>query len=175
MTVRLQGDIEGLAQTLKEIGKVDKSLRRAMGKEIRAAADPLKKAAQRRLPDAPLSGWTSGRYAYSQAKARSGVKIKIGGRGRSSGGTGSVFGGTTESPLVTMVQSNAGGAVYDMAGRKSSGTSPQGRAFISGLNRHGGGSRSMWPAAEEQLSTVEKTVEAAVKSVEKQANIRLRA
>jgi hypothetical protein len=175
MVARLQGDIEGLARTLKEVGKIDKSLRRALGKEIRNAADPLKKAAQQRLPDTPLSGWTSGRYEYSQAKARSGVKIKIGGRGRSSGGSGFLTGGTTESPLVTMVQSNAGGAVYDMAGRKSSGSTPSGRSFIAGLNRQGGGSRSMWPAAEEQLGTVEKAVEAAVKSVEKQANVRLRA
>lgn len=169
----MAAQVEGVRETLRELGKVDKSLRRAVGKQIRSAAAPLQAGARSKLPDSPLSNWTTGRYAYDAGAARSGVIIKLGG-GRGPSGGGGVIGSASVIPLVTMQQKNAGGAVYDMAGRRSSGKSPQGRAFIAGLNRSGQASRSMWPAAEEQRPAVEKAVVAAIRDMERVTNERLR-
>lgn len=169
------GQVEGLPQALRELGKVDRKLRTRVGKQIRTAANPLRTAAQALYPANPLSNWRYGRYAYDQGAARSGVKIKLGGRTGSGGGAQLQVFGMKTIPLVTMIQRNAGGAVYDMAGRQSSGVGPQGRAFVAGLNRHGRASRTMWKAAESKLDVVTKAVEKAVTDVERQVNARLRA
>jgi hypothetical protein len=66
-------------------------------------------------------------------------------------------------PLLTLRQKNAAGAIYDMAGRRSSGSTDAGRVFIRVLNQRGGpASRTMWPGAEEAMPVVVRQVEAAI-------------
>lgn len=157
--------VEGVRETLKALKEFDPKLRRATNKRIRNSVRPLQDAARARLPGLPLSGWMSGRYGYDQSAARKGVKAQIGGRGRS---------GRTTWPLITVRQTNAGAAVFDMAGRRSSGSSPQGAAFIRGLNRSASASRSMWPAAEEKIDVVRGDVLAAIEDASKLVNRDLR-
>ena len=151
-------EVRGVREAMKTLREIDPRLRRESAKSIRTAAQPLVNAARSKVPGSPpLSGWTRGRYAFNGTKAKRGVKAKVGGRARKSSATWD---------LVTLIQADAGGAVYDMAGRRSAGKSPQGRAFISGLKGRGGGaSRTLWPAAEEQLPAVQSAVEAAVREV----------
>lgn len=162
--------IEGVRETLAALKDFDPKLRRATDRTIRKAAQPLKSAAQSKIPGQALSGWSSGRYAFDGANARAGVRLKLGG-----GVSKRVARSTSTWPLLTMSQSNAGGSVFDMAGRRSSGNSPQGIAFISALNaRFGGASRSMWPAAEEKLPEVQASVASAVDEAAAQINRQLR-
>lgn len=158
--------VEGGAATLKALRQFNPKLRRATDRKIRRAADPLRRAVQARLPGVALSGWTTGRYAYAGSSARAGVKVRIGGKGRRS---------KTTWPLVTLQQRDAGGSVFDMAGRRSRGRTPQGVAFIANLNaRFGTASRSMWPAAEQNLGPVRAQVVAAIDEASKQVNVQLR-
>jgi hypothetical protein len=65
--------------------------------------------------------------------------------------------------LLTLKQTNAAGAVFDMAGRSSGGTTPQGQNMIRVLNdRFQGASRSMWKGAEAALPEIEQLVSDAI-------------
>ena len=89
-----------------------------------------------------MAGWNS------RGKTRNKVVIKTGGKRRSDG----------SYLLVAVVQTDAMGAIYDMAGRKSSGNTPAGRAMIANLNKIHGASRGMWPAAEQELPAIQQVV-----------------
>lgn len=158
-------EVEGIRETLRTLKTLDKKLERESRKAMRAAVAPLQSGARSRLVAQPLSGWTSGRYAYDQGAASKGVKVRVG---------GSASKRKASWPLVTMTQSNAGGSVFDIAGRSSSGKSPQGRAFIAGLNRYGAASRSMWASAEDNLDEVRKGVLEAIEATERTLNSALR-
>ncbi len=158
--------VEGVREALKALKEIDPKLRTATNKRVRKSVVPLQNAVRARIPGVALSNWNSGRYGFEGGAAASGVKVKI-------GGSKSAKKMTWE--LVTLRQSNAGGSVFDMAGRKSSGGSPQGRAFISNLNsRFGAASRSMWPAAEAELPRVQANVLEAVNDVAKLTNRELK-
>lgn len=155
--------VTGVRETLAALKSIDKKLERESRKRMRAAVAPLQNAARALIPsDPPMSGWTRGRYAFDGAKAKSGVKVVVGGRAAK---------GKNVWPLVTMNQTNAAGAIYDMAGRRSGGSSASGRQFIANLNRHGRASRSMWKAAEGPgLKDVQKQVVEAVNDASKAVN-----
>jgi hypothetical protein len=65
-----------------------------------------------------------------------------------------------------MVMGNPAGAVYDIAGRKTSGMTPQGRALIAKLDRQLKASRVMWRAAERHLPDVQQGVTDAIIDME---------
>lgn len=162
-----QGRVTGVRETLAALKQFDPQLERDLRKEIRSIVSPLRSEAQRRIPSAPpLSGWTRGRYAFDGGAARAGVRVQVGGRASKR---------KRVWPLVTLKQTNAGGAVFDIAGRRSSGSSPAGRAFIAGLNRrHGRASRSMWKAAEGKLPQIRSEVEDAIEAASKTVNRKLK-
>lgn len=155
--------VVGVRDTLAKLKKVEPKLRRQVTSQMRRAAKPVQRGIQNQIPtQTPMSGWTSGRYGFDGGAARKGVKIKAGGRASRKK---SVW------PLLSIEQRNAGGAVFDMAGRRSSGNTPSGRAFIRTLNaRHGRASRSMWKGAEAKLPEVQKEVLRALATASKSIN-----
>lgn len=157
---------EGGADAIKALRDLEPKLKRETRANIRNAAKPLQSAIQSLIPsDTPMSGWTSGRYAFDGGAAKKGVKIQIKTTGRKKAATWD---------LVTIKQTNAGGAVFDMAGKRSGGNGT-GVQFIANLrNRNGGASRSMWRGAEGQLPAIRKNVEAAVMKAALVTNTRLR-
>lgn len=154
-----------MRETLAALKKLEPKLQRSARKQMRDAVGPLQSLARSKLADQPLSGWKYGRYAYDHSSASAGVKVRVGG---AASARRSVW------PLVTMTQTNAGGAVFDIAGRRSQGNSPQGRAFIAGLNRYGQASRSMWAAAEEGIEDVRENVLKAIDEASRQVNADMR-
>lgn len=155
--------VVGYREAVRDLKKVDPQLQRDLNKTMRRAAAPLVEGVRRRLPQsAPMSGWTSGRYAYDASIARRGVKAQVGGRAST---RRSVW------PLLAVTQKDAGGSVFDIAGRRSAGNSPQGQAFIRTLNnRYGRASRSMWPGVEKNMEAVQKEVLAAIDDTAKTIN-----
>jgi len=156
-------EVEGVAEVLRALGKVDPELRKATINNMKKAGEPMAQDARSLFPSAsPLSNWGNwttpkGRVIgpYNPAKVKRGVKIAY---------RGSKVRGSDKNtiPLLTMRQTDAAGAIVDMAGRRSAGNSPQGRAFIRGLNRDGIASRAMWPAAERNMDRVTAAVEDAI-------------
>lgn len=150
-------EIDGAAAAIKTLGKVDPELRKAVIKSLKTAAQPMEESARRLLPATrPLSNWEKWRGGYDPKKVARSIKVAF---------RGSKVKGARDPdkiPLLTLRQKDAAGAIYDMAGRRSTGNTPQGQAFIRNLNRQGPASRYMWPGAEAAMPLVIRQVEEAV-------------
>jgi hypothetical protein len=138
--------VYGVRDTIKELKFVEPKLRANITREAKRAAEPLRANAQSRVPTtAPMSGWQN---MWTPANTR--VTVRFGGRAK---GDKEVW------PLLRLMHAKKDGAMFDMSGRKSSGTPGRGEQFITNLNREGGdASRSLWPAAEAMLHIVQTVV-----------------
>lgn len=158
MSIGATMKVEGVTAALKTLRQLDAEFQKQVKKDIRAAAKPLQQKAREYVPlEPPLSGFsrswtrsTGGTVAgwNARGKTRNKVVIKTGGKRRRDG----------TYLLVAVVQTDAMGAIYDMAGRKSSGNVASGAAMIRNLNKIRSASRGMWPAAEQELPHVQQVV-----------------
>jgi hypothetical protein len=162
--------IRGLNQALDTLRKVDPRLYREGQKMLRKRAKPLVDAARSGVPrQSPLSGWKTGSgrggggFPNWETSAQRKINLRVR-RERVSG-----MGG--RRVLVRVVQGSAAGAVFDMAGRKNRGNPIDKSLSSVGF---GSASRSMWPAAEANLDSVERGVREAVEEMEKYINSELR-
>lgn len=153
---------------------VDPDLRKQAIKELKGAAAPLQAAARELIPDSrPLTNWYNWpkrgkNTGWDSAQAKRGVKVAFR-SGRVRGQTRDVF------PLLTLIQSNPAGAIYDIAGRSTRGKTVAGQNFIIGLEREGGkASRTMWPAVEKNVGRIEGDVEQAAERIMDAATRKLR-
>ena len=114
MSLATSVEITGLKQAMTELGKMDKSARFKAAAKIKASSPALLENVRAQFPAdigvTTIHGWApskkgGGRLAYDKAKVDKGVQIVIGGRARP---------GVT--PLVTLVQKDAAGALFSMAG-----------------------------------------------------------
>ena len=171
--------IRGLEETLRVLKQIDPELYKESRKRIKNDAKPMIQAAKDKLPDVPMSGWgvsrarmqdikgrktlrtASGFPVYNPASAKRGVTLSIRNKRRKG------YGG--RSLLVAMVQNDAGGMIFDYA-RQSSNNN----LFVKGLNsRNPKPSRYMWKAAEENMGSVNASLRASIRDVEKTINRRL--
>ena len=158
MAVSSSIEVNGVADAIKILQRVNPELKKQTVKSMKAAAAPVEEAARRLVPDVrPLSGWTSWKGGFDPVKVRRAIKVAFRGtKVRDSRDPNKI-------PLLTLRQKNAAGAIYDMAGRRSSGSTDAGRVFIRELtNRGGPASRTMWPGAEAGMPAVVKQVEEAI-------------
>ena len=162
--------IEGLPELFRDLGKIDPELRKAAVKNVRRSGERIRNAARGNIPgEPPMSGWRRvrgrrGRWTWNPGQSRSRIRVKV--------GTGSVR--TGDIKLLRIVQSDAAGSIYDMAGRRSGGSSPNGAQFIRNLNRKGRASRTMWPAAEANRDEVEQDLRQAIDDMADTVNRKLR-
>lgn len=146
-------------------------------KDLEAAAKPLRDYVAAGFPDKPMAQWTlygrtvKGRKAkdaagpsfprYQITKVRSGVKVKIGGR---------KVRRTNSFPIMRIIQSNAAGQIYDLAGE----TKTIGReSFISNVNKGGQRSRVMWKRTALAFPKIEGAVMASLHQIEKRFSIEI--
>jgi hypothetical protein len=155
-------EIYGLKTALAEIGKLDsKSKFKAMNK-IKSAGGQMVSEVRGYYPDdkPPLSGMTPSkkggtRLAYDPKKVRKGVTIQVGGR--------SINGNI---PLVTLIQKDAGGAFFDIAGLRN-----EGSQFVKDLNAgFGPAQRGMWRARKYIYGQATQDILAAIEEVMKSVN-----
>lgn len=142
MSVDVSMELFGVRDALAELRRIDPKLRAAAVKKVKAAGAPLAAAAAENYPPkVDLRGWQStGRLGYSGSKARSGVKVQVGGRTPR---------GANRYPIVTLVQGNAGAALYDIAGlrggtkaRRGPGRRPNFVPLMDSV--YGNAQRGMW-------------------------------
>ena len=114
MSLATSVEITGLKQAMTELGKMDKSARFKAAAKIKASSPAMLENVRAQFPaDIGITmshGWApskkgGSRLAYDKTKVDKGVQIVIGGRARP---------GVT--PLVTLVQKDAAGALFSMAG-----------------------------------------------------------
>jgi len=162
--------VEGLPELFRDLGRIDPELRKAAVKRVYAVGQIIRNEARTRVPaDAPMSGWqrrrgARGKWVWNPSRSRSRIRVKV--------STGSVK--KDEIRLIRVIQSDATGSIYDMAGRKSGGRSDRGRQFVQNLNRRGRASRTMWPAAEAKESEIERALREAIDDMADTVNRRMR-
>ena len=135
----------------KLLKQADPELRRNMDKEIRSILTPVSSLAKSKAASAQgLSGWRanadqSGKWAdraWSSSQAAQGISVRQGGK-RSKG--------SATSAAWRITNKSAPGAIYELAGKKSHGTTPAGVAFVRALRERGGApSRLIWAAWDEK-------------------------
>ena len=135
MSATIHTEISGLKAALTELGKLDSKTKFKAMNKIKAAGSEMVTEVSSRYPETlPLSGMAPSkkggtRLAYDAKKVRKGVTIQVGGRAKN----GNI-------PLVTLIQKNAGGAFFDLAGLRSGGSQ-----FVQDLDsRYGKAQRGMW-------------------------------
>ena len=118
MSLETGVEITGLKQALSELSKLDKSARFKAAAKIKASSPAMLEEGRKQFPaDIGISvihGMApskkgKGRLAYDKTKVDKGVQIMVGGRARSG-----------YTPLVTLVQKDAAGAMFSQAGTKNS-------------------------------------------------------
>jgi len=118
MSLATSVEITGLKQALSELSKLDKSARFKAAAKIKASSPAMLEEGRKQFPaDIGISvihGMApskkgKGRLAYDKTAVDKGVQIMVGGRARGQGIT----------PLVTLVQKNAAGALFSQAGSKN--------------------------------------------------------
>jgi hypothetical protein len=114
MSLATSVEITGLKQALSELSKLDKSARFKAAAKIKASSPAMLEEGRKQFP--PEIGVSmirgmgyKGRLGYNKTAVDKGVQIMVGGRARGQGIT----------PLVTLVQKSAAGALFSQAGSKN--------------------------------------------------------
>jgi hypothetical protein len=166
-------EVKGLAETLRELGKVEPDLRRTLNREIRNVVKPLVDDINSRIPgDAPLSGMEhQGRTGWANRKT-SVIKLDARRPRRNINATST----TKPVSVVRITTRSAPVAIVDMAG-KAGGTKsrrdvrfrrPNFSTELAG--RLGDPSRFMWRDIENRLGPTLAEMEKVVAEVVRQAN-----
>ena len=113
MSLGTSVEITGLKQAMTELSKLDKSARFRAAAKIKASSPAMMEEARRQFPSeigvSMIRGMGNrGRLGYKKTEVDKGVQIVVGGRARI---------GVT--PLVTLVQKSAAGAMFSQAGTKN--------------------------------------------------------
>ena len=182
MAVSASVEVFGVRDALKELGQMDKTLRFKAVSKIKGASGEMLAVARSTYPtnseiQDTLPGWsTKGRLGYDKKNVDKGVQVVVGGRS-----VGNSY------AIVTIVQKNAGGALFDIAGLRNGsegvgGTDRLGRnredsqseAFLSNLNASfGRAQRGMWRKIKVIREMADKELMSALEEVAAQVNRKL--
>lgn len=132
--------VEGLNETIAYLKLFDVENYKAINKELYGEMKRLVGVGRSMAPTtSPMSGWEagsegSGRWgsvlAFSPGKVRTGIRTKIGPVRRKDT--------NTRERTYFLLNANPAGAVYETAGRKSRGKTPQGRQFVTNIENYSG-------------------------------------
>jgi len=184
-------EIKGIQETLAALNKIDPTYRRDVTKRIKRAGEPMVQEARQMITTivgakgAPLTGMSRGslikgkEITWRTDAVQKGFKIKVGARAskeryvnysRFTDGvqthTEQVAFGSKPYKLMVMQQTDAAGAIYDHAGRRTS------SKFVTNLNADGGGEqpRVIDKAVERNKPAVQNVVQSVIDDVEKKTN-----
>jgi hypothetical protein len=144
-------DTEGIGVVVRYLRKVEPELARLLPREMKSAAKPVVDRARELVPQpTALTNWGKWTLARSSGgdrawtkKARSGIVAQTDVR---------PIGPDNKINLLSIIQKDGAGAIYENAGRHPQADTARGRAFIRNLNaKHGESPRYLWPAVEENL------------------------
>lgn len=177
------GRVEGLDETIKYLKEYDKETLKALNKELYGVMKELVAEARSLAPSvSPMSGWAEPsqygaewgtRLRFDPRKVKSGIRSKI--------GTVRHPNTFTTSRTYLLINANPAGAIYETAGRKSSGKGKNGENFIrqiendSGMVVIGKQGRIVWKAVNENRAMVINKMEIIVKRYEAYINRKLAA
>ena len=153
-------EIEGVKEAVRALRKIDPAMRKTFNTNVKAVVAPMTSAMQSNYDDMRFPSGTKRKWGtqavgakarkinpLTAASARRGVRVKI----DTSRKSGAAF---------TVMQTNPGAAIFDMAGNGT----PLGRAFTAKFGRSS--SRVMWPNAEVHLDDVRKNLVELIEEIE---------
>lgn len=146
--------IYGAQDVMRALNQMDPAAKREIDKALRDAASDVVRIAKGYVDPQGLSGWTKWRGGYDPVAIASEIKVKRGGSRKR---------GNITKNFVGVRNWNPAGTIWELAGRKSSGKTPAGAAFIRNITARGGApSRTVWAAADssEAGGAKDKIVEA---------------
>tara|TARA_R110002126_G_scaffold42032_2_gene121905 strand:+ start:218 stop:727 length:510 start_codon:yes stop_codon:yes gene_type:complete len=157
-------EIEGVKEAVRALRKIDPAMRKTFNTNVKAVVAPMTNAMQSNYDDARFPSGTKRKWGtqavgakarkinpLTAASARRGVRVKIDTNRKS----GAAF---------TVMQTNPGAAIFDMAGNGT----PLGRAFTAKFGRSS--SRVMWPNAEVHLDDVRENLVELIQEIEQDIN-----
>jgi hypothetical protein len=170
--------VEGIAPFINRLEKFDKDVSKTLKKDMRSAADEVRKAAVKRLPNGnPISSWGRWRQGgrdldYVPNRVRRSYKT-VTNRYRNLGVT-AAFG-------YSVVTENAAAAIFEQIGadsRKGNTSWFSSDQFIrTVVNRHGqrprvkGGKRVLLPAYYEAMPNARRKIEKAIREAERKVGL----
>lgn len=193
MSVYTKTTVKGLEETLRELRRIEPEYVKDFRKRARLyAADGVKAAKEEfkhtqggwRTPEAPLTNMTKGAIStdkgrdirWSRIKAQRGIKFKLGGPKKAARKYRTYR-------MFSIVQMDAAGVIYDMAGKRKSNPA---KNFEDTLEQYDvphqkaqpgygntGPSRYMWPGVWFYLPVLEDRIVGLVRELEQKTNRRL--
>jgi hypothetical protein len=162
--------VKGVGETLRELGKINPSLKKELNKDIRNILKPLLAEINQSIPSSPpLSGMAhNGRTGWSNRK-NSVIKIDSRKPRRNLNEPRM----SVPVNIVRITTKGAPVAIVDMAGKAGGSSSKRETKyrrpnFASALS--GNPSRFMWAKAADSLSMIEREMDSTIKAVVLQAN-----
>lgn len=154
---------DGLAPFINRLEKFDKDVSKDLKSEMRSAAGEVVGEAAGEVTGVPISGWGNwtqgGRdLGYDPGAVKRGFKVAANRYRRR---------GVTTSFGYDVVQTNAGGNVFEVIGDKSRVSGPQGSAFVDSVVRASGRDRSprtLYTAYYAVIGRVQARMQEAVES-----------
>jgi tricorn protease-like protein len=173
--------VDGLNETIAYLKEFDKDTLKALNKELYVEVKKLVQQTRLEVPtQTPLRNWKpyeggtsrwGNEIAFKPNKVRTGVRSKIGPvRNKAT---------NTRERVYFLIQQDGAGAVYETAGRKTKGNTPQGKAFIrnieakSNITVIGKQGRLIWKNVIENRDEVTANLAAVVRKYEAIINAKL--
>ena len=162
--------VKGVAETMRELGKINPALKKELNRDIRAILKPMLNEINQSIPSSPpLSGMAhNGRTGWPNRKN---ALIKIDSR-KPRRGLNSV-GTKVPVNIVRIVTKGAPVAIADMAGKAGGDKSRRESKYQRpnfGRALPGDPSRFMWKNAEKTIGSVEREMNDTIKKVVFRAN-----
>jgi len=167
MPMSFEGKIFGAAETMRELRKIDPEMAKELTKAMKQPGTVLAKQARTYVNKVGLSNWGDWRGGYDPARVRRKIQARVVTSKRKG----------AKSALLRVVNQDAAGSIWEMAGRKNQGGSAQGKAFVRNIQNKGGdANRLIYRAWDEtDQGGVQQQVIDAVKRAEVTVQARLQA
>ena len=162
--------VKGVASTLRDLGKINPSLKRELNKDIRSILKPMLSEINQSIPSAPpLSGMAhNGRTGWGNRKN---AVIKIDTRKPRRGLNEPRM--SVPVNIVRITTKGAPVAIVDMAGKGGGRVSKRETKYQRPMFARllpGAPSRFMWAKAADSLSMIEREMDSTIKAVVLEAN-----
>lgn len=123
--------VTGVRQTLRALKKLQPDLEKEVRKSINESVREVVLTARGFIPDQPMTGWTAESWGHRGWDKRTAIMgIKRQNPSRRVNGRGYFY-------AIDVANLSAPSMIYELAGTKSDGRSPQGRQFINNIERSG--------------------------------------
>lgn len=136
----LEYTVKNLKETTSTLKEMDKIYADAMNRQLGKAAKEVATIAKGYVDPVGTRNWGVFRGGYNAGAVVAGIKVKRGGARKR---------GTITSNFIGLLNSSAAGAIFETAGRISTGKGQPGRQFIVAVTKRGGApSRTIWRAVD---------------------------